>query len=430
MDSNNTNFKKLALTGWRQFEDVDIDIHPRLTIITGANGAGKSSIIRIFSRHFGFDRPYLSTPIINKDGGFSYFSGIFSNFTKAFRFFNKSNENNIGKLIYNNAIEANLNIPAGVQQQYHLEVGSQQAVAGIHIDSHQTVSNYQVVSQIPSSMTTPQIAYNNYYSEVANRYHGNSSGNSPLFRMKESLIGMAVFGEGNSRHSGNPALLAALNGFIDVLKKILPPSLGFVDLIIRSPEVILKTSSGEFLIDSASGGVSALIDISWRIYMYSLDKQSFVVTIDEPENHLHPSMQRTLMSRLLSAFPQAQFIVATHSPFIVTSVKDSYVYVLRYNFSASRSIEGFVPETTKYRIISEKLDAVNKSSSANEILREVLGVEATIPEWAAEEVKAITKKYETLQVTAELLTALRKDLLDIGFGDHYPFALADLVKGK
>ncbi len=140
------------------------------------------------------------------------------------RFFNKSNENNIGKLIYRNNVEANLNIPSGSQQQYHLEIVSQQAVAGIHIDSHQPVSTYQVVSQIPSSMTTPQLAYNNYHSEITNRYHGNSSGSSPLFRMKESLIGMAVFGEGNSRHSGNPALLSALNGFIDVLKKyFLPP---------------------------------------------------------------------------------------------------------------------------------------------------------------------------------------------------------------
>ncbi len=176
--------------------------------------------------------------------------------------------------------------------------------------------------------------------------------------------------------------------------------------------------------------MSALIDISWRIYMYSLDKQSFVVTIDEPENHLHPSMQRTLMSRLLFAFPQAQFIVATHSPFIVTSVKDSYVYVLRYNFSDSRSVEGFVPETTKYRIISEKLDAVNKSSSANEILREVLGVEATIPQWAIDEVKSIIKKYDGSQITSEILISLREEFSSIGFGDHYSYALADLVKGK
>ena len=430
MSDNTTNFKKLALTGWRQFEDVDIDIHPRLTIITGANGAGKSSIIRIFSRHFGFDRPYLNTPIINKDGSFTYFSGIFSNLTKIFKFFSKSNDNNIGKLVYVNGIDSNLNIPSSVQQQYHLEISSQQAVNGIHIDSHQPISIYQVVEQIPASMITPQIAYSNYYSEIASRYHGNSSGYSPLYRVKESLIGMAIFGEGNSRHSGNPALLNALNGFIETLKKVLPPSLGFIDLIIRSPEVVIKTSSGEFLLDSASGGVSALIDIAWRIYMFSLDKKSFVVTIDEPENHLHPSMQRTLMSRLLNAFPQAQFIVATHSPFIVTSVKDSYVYVLRYNFSDSRSVDGFVPETTKYRIISEKLDAVNKSSSANEILREVLGVEATIPEWVAEEVKAIVKKYESQKITTDSLIDLRKELSDIGFGDHYPYALADLVKGK
>ncbi|WP_419836937.1 AAA family ATPase [Streptomyces brasiliscabiei] len=50
---------------------------------------------------------------------------------------------------------------------------------------------------------------------------------------------------------------------------------------------------------------------------------------DEPENHLHPSMQRTLVPTLLAAFPNVRFIVATHSPFVVTSTREAYVYALR-----------------------------------------------------------------------------------------------------
>jgi predicted ATPase len=34
-------FKRLKIDGWRQFQSIDIELHPRLTIITGANGAGK-----------------------------------------------------------------------------------------------------------------------------------------------------------------------------------------------------------------------------------------------------------------------------------------------------------------------------------------------------------------------------------------------------
>ncbi len=39
-----------------------------------------------------------------------------------------------------------------------------------------------------------------------------------------------------------------------------------------------------------------------------------VVLIDEIELHLHPGLQRVILPRLQKVFPQAQFIVTTHSP--------------------------------------------------------------------------------------------------------------------
>lgn len=424
-------FKKITIQGWRQFDDIDISLHPRLTILTGANGAGKSSILRVFSSHFGFDKAFLSTPVLVK-GRFVYKSGVFVSVAKKISgFFRKNDDlNKVGSIHYSNGIVASLRIMEQGGVQYHLQVENKQTIDGIHIDSHQAVSNYQTIGSIPSSLLTVQSAYEQYHAEIYQRYHGGNGGYSPLYRMKESLIAMAVFGEGNTRSEGNPELKSALDGFIDILRKILPESLGFIDLSIRSPEIVLQTRTGEFLLDSASGGVATLIDFAWRLYMFSLSKSSFVVTMDEPENHLHPSMQRTLLRRLMSAFPQAQFIVATHSPFIVSSVKDSSVYVLRYDLSGSRSIDGFVPETTLSRIVSEKLDAVNKSSSANEILREVLGVEATVPEWVTDDLAAIVKRYSFQKLSSETLINLRMELESLGYQDQYPVALAELVGKK
>lgn len=34
-------FKRLKISDWRQFSNVDISFHPHLTVLTGANGAGK-----------------------------------------------------------------------------------------------------------------------------------------------------------------------------------------------------------------------------------------------------------------------------------------------------------------------------------------------------------------------------------------------------
>lgn len=46
-----------------------------------------------------------------------------------------------------------------------------------------------------------------------------------------------------------------------------------------------------------------------------------VVLIDEVDLYLHPLWQKTVLHDLMDAFPNIQFIVTTHSPFIVQSLK-------------------------------------------------------------------------------------------------------------
>lgn len=171
----------------------------------------------------------------------------------------------------------------------------------------------------------------------------------------------------------DPLQIKNFEGFRDVLRLMLPPSLGFDDLEVRDYEIVFSCNSGadEFLLETASGGISALIDIAWQIFMFDTDaKEPFAVVIDEVENHLHPSMQRTLLPNLLSAFPHAKFIVTTHSPLIVTSVEDASVYALRYDQSK--------------KVRSYLLDFKTEVKNAVDVLDEVLGVSTTIPPWAVE----------------------------------------------
>jgi len=46
-----------------------------------------------------------------------------------------------------------------------------------------------------------------------------------------------------------------------------------------------------------------------------------VVLIDELDMHLHPRWQRHIVKDFKAAFPNMQFIVTTHSPFIVQSLE-------------------------------------------------------------------------------------------------------------
>lgn len=92
----------------------------------------------------------------------------------------------------------------------------------------------------------------------------------------------------------NEDAVTTFEGFEQVLSKVLPDNIGFRRILIRMPEVVLDTSSGEFSFDAVSGGLSAIIDMSWQLHMASIVNPKFVVVVDEPENHLHPTLQKTL----------------------------------------------------------------------------------------------------------------------------------------
>lgn len=428
-----TRFSSLLVEGWRQFGHVEIELHPRLTVLTGANGAGKSSLLRIFTRHFGWDRPFLATPIRDESGGYSYITGLFTGVVASLwrRWWtHEPNISSAGSIRYENGVEGQLEVPAQSGVEYRIGIANQQPVNGIHIDSHAPISPFQQVGQIPTTIINAAAAFNSYNSELINKYQGGHTGFSPTYRMKEAIIAMAMFGEGNTHVQGNEDVLSAYHGFVEALRKMLPESLGFMDLAVRPPEVVLVTTSGEFLIDAASGGVMTIFDLTWRLHMFSLLHSEFVVTIDEPENHLHPTMQRSLMRRLLGTFPQAQFIIATHSPFMVSSVRDSNVYVLRYMSTETGELEGgekVMPSDTS-RVVSLKLDTINKAGNASEILREVLGVPATIPEWVEEGLADVVTRYRERQITRETLSDLRGELAQLGYDDLYPDALAALTE--
>ena len=199
---SSTKFSSLRVEGWRQFGHVDITLHPRLTVLTGANGAGKSSLLRMLQLHFGIKQPFLATPILQSDGGYSYITGLFNDtIAKVWRKFwtKRSDMSNVGAIRYDNGVESELQIPTQSAVQYNIDISQQQSVPGIHIDSHAPITHFQQVGQIPTTIITAETAYDAYNSEVIQQYQGGHTGYSPAYRIKEAIIAMAMFGEGNTR---------------------------------------------------------------------------------------------------------------------------------------------------------------------------------------------------------------------------------------
>jgi predicted ATP-binding protein involved in virulence len=56
-----------------------------------------------------------------------------------------------------------------------------------------------------------------------------------------------------------------------------------------------------------------------------------IVLIDEVDLHLHPSWQQRILPQLLETFPKTQFIVTTHSPQVLSTVKREQIRVIGLN---------------------------------------------------------------------------------------------------
>jgi len=407
--------EQIQINDWRQFDNLCIDFDERLTILTGANGSGKTTILNIISKAFGESINFVSNVDENCNGSISYSSSVKGNLEEKRDHF--ENASIIGNMKCDSSI-ASILIPERVSTTYNVLLKNAHRCKGIYINSHRSLFKYKKIKNIPThALSREEIfsAYHRYKSLMLSGEYFNPEDQSATKYIKEAIISLATFGPGNEYVKSNQEALDIFEGFQIILRKILPPKIGFKKLLVEIPEVILETNSGNFPIDAVSGGIASIIELAWMIYMYDSSEESFTVLFDEPENHLHPELQQTLLSSLLDAFPRVQFIVATHNPFIISSVELSRIYVLNYN--------------ANNKVSATLLDNVTKAASSNEILREILGISSTYPLWASSRIDRLISDTIAKGISEESLLDFRDEMEKLGFANVIPIALNELFEG-
>ncbi len=117
---------------------------------------------------------------------------------------------------------------------------------------------------------------------------------------------------------------------------------------LRSNQLLLVYENGDCMpFDLLSDGVrctlAMVMEIAFRCYLLNPHlgedaprKTSGVVLVDEIDLHLHPSWQLHILNDLRAAFPEIQFIVSTHAPLIISQINDCGIYSISehkvYNF--------------------------------------------------------------------------------------------------
>ena len=161
------------------------------------------------------------------------------------------------------------------------------------------------------------------------------------------------------------------DSFVSLLKKLFDDRSLELLFDYRDYSFRISTQGKSFKFTELSDGFAAAIDIIADLIMKMQDDKSIshvynkkgIVLIDEIETHLHLSLQKDIMQILTSVFPNIQFIVTTHSPFVLSSLDNSTAFDLEHReaiddlseYSYESLAEGYFGVKTESSYVGNKL---------------------------------------------------------------------------
>jgi AAA15 family ATPase/GTPase len=113
---------------------------------------------------------------------------------------------------------------------------------------------------------------------------------------------------------------------------------------------ILEPGKEPYNLNQLSDGYSAIFNIVAELIMRmeqykskNYDVQG-IVLIDEIETHLHIELQKKILPFLTAFFPRIQFIVTTHSPFVISSIDNAVICDLEKRTVVSDDLSAYTSE--------------------------------------------------------------------------------------
>ena len=179
---------------------------------------------------------------------------------------------------------------------------------------------------------------------------------------------------------------------------------------IELQQLMIELADGQlFSFDNLSDGYRNMLAIvadiahrAGRLNPQLMDKAATetpgIVLIDEVDLHLHPKWQRRVLNDLRTAFPKVQFIVTTHSPFIIQSLKPGEVLDLNSEQPLVRDYETASPAPEKS--FSDR--------SIEDIAEDIMGIPVPSRSQRLQEMHDIALQYYELLGKAEGATEVEK----------------------
>ncbi len=180
-----------------------------------------------------------------------------------------------------------------------------------------------------------------------------------------------------TENDGNVESANEINEWFDFFRNQLRTLLQSPDLHFKfvwkpSYQLLIREGYKSFTFNQMPDGYASLMAIVAELILRAQHENvnpkiglQGVVMIDEIENHLHIDLQKKILPFLTSFFPNIQFIVTTHSPFVINSIPNAVVCDLEKlkviqedltAYSYDTIVEGYFGSDQYSDILKEKLE--------------------------------------------------------------------------
>lgn len=361
------DIQSLKLCDYRCFEQIDIDFHPQLTVLVAANGAGKTSILDAIAVAFG---PFIG----------SFDEAVGKHFEASDIRQHRVRETRTHEMEYavkGVRLEALGFIPGSVMARVsdnRRPTGWQRSLSGpskakTTIKDAKELIDYgkrlqEAVRTPGSDALLPLVAYygtgrlwqqkkltENKKLQRTSRTIGYADCLDPASSYK-SFVAWFRYWNLNSKEArvmaqetGRPSTGTEFDGYVQSVSSAVNTCLepvGWKDIeysISRDTLVAHHDQHGELPVELLSDGIRNMIgmvaDIAFRatklnghLGAKATLETPGVVLIDEVDMHLHPEWQQVVLQSLIRAFPEMQFIVTTHSPQVLSTVRRENIRVI------------------------------------------------------------------------------------------------------
>lgn len=368
---------------------ISLGDSPKHLLITGQNGSGKTQLIKAIAEHLQLVCQDSTAQRLSLDNKIDVWTNRLKNV-------NSEPEKVETKQILNSLTEQKRQYFGKVQVEFNDVLAMTDAYGNndFILAYYETFRNPKF--EEVHSIEKPDLTRPNDLSR-------NKVGQFLKFLADNKVQAALARNEGNLQDAEN--INNWFNSFRDVLRNLFSDSKLELDFDYTDYSFYINSFGKKFKFTQLSAGYAAALDIVADLILRMQKPGSLVraydkpgiVLIDEPETHLHLALQRQIMPILTKLFPNVQFVVATHSPFILSSLPNAVAYDLEHREKLTDLTE------YSYGALAEGYFGVEMASgdlTARISRLETLVAKENLDSAESEELKDLFKDLETVSEAA------------------------------